>query len=253
MSFYNSYPRAAAPRRYAATPSGPRAMASKFAGRCVVCRASFPPGAAIVWERGVGSRHADATVCATFAAAPAPAPVVVDMKPIADFLTAAKDRGLKFPKARFLAPGNREMRLSVAGDKSRTPGAIQVVIAGEWVGRIAADGTVGGRLATETDLLATLTTIAANPAAAAKAYGALTCRCSFCDKALTDEGSVEVGYGPICAKQWGLPHTARGSKVLGAVAPVAAPVAAPTPAPAPAAPTVLAGDLGWEELLGLTA
>ena len=58
--------------------------------------------------------------------------------------------------------------------------------------------------------------VAADPAAAAKAYGALMGRCSFCDTAITDEGSVEVGYGPVCAKRFGLPHTPKGTKVLAA-------------------------------------
>ena len=34
----------------------------------------------------------------------------------------------------------------------------------------------------------------------------------------TDAGSVEVGYGPTCAKRWNLPHTPRGSSVQQAVA-----------------------------------
>lgn len=43
------------------------------------------------------------------------------------------------------------------------------------------------------------------------------CRCSFCGLALTDEGSVEVGYGPVCAKRWGLPHQPHGVRVLTSV------------------------------------
>lgn len=34
----------------------------------------------------------------------------------------------------------------------------------------------------------------------------LTGHCSFCQRELTDAGSLEVGYGPICADRWGLPH-----------------------------------------------
>lgn len=33
--------------------------------------------------------------------------------------------------------------------------------------------------------------------------------CSFCGRALTDPESVEYGYGPVCAKKYGLPHSNR--------------------------------------------
>lgn len=36
-------------------------------------------------------------------------------------------------------------------------------------------------------------------------FGALTGRCVFCTKRLTDERSIEVGYGAICAENNSLP------------------------------------------------
>lgn len=39
----------------------------------------------------------------------------------------------------------------------------------------------------------------------AASFGALTGRCVFCDRELTDERSIEVGYGPVCAERNGLP------------------------------------------------
>lgn len=39
----------------------------------------------------------------------------------------------------------------------------------------------------------------------ATAFGALTGTCVFCSRKLTDERSIEVGYGPICAEREGLP------------------------------------------------
>lgn len=44
-----------------------------------------------------------------------------------------------------------------------------------------------------------------NPAAVAAQYGHETGNCSFCSKELTDNRSVSVGYGPICAEKYGLP------------------------------------------------
>src|ERR1041384_5438843 len=94
-------------------------LTAKFAGTCSVCGGKFPVGTAIVWASGKGARHADAATCQAVAAATAAAPVVnppvvpekvsMSMKPVADFILAAKARGLKFPKVRFLAPGGGEL------------------------------------------------------------------------------------------------------------------------------------------------
>lgn len=198
-------------------------MQAKFGGRCGECGIRFEAGTTISWSREKGARHVTSLVCNTLraeqAAKPVVAPVaVMDGAAIVAFLTAAKGRGLKAPKARFLAPGGGELRLSMAGSTSRYPGAIQVKRDSVWVGRVNADGSVVG-LAGE--MLATVQAIAANPVAAAAAYGALMGRCSFCNLTLTDEGSVEVGYGPVCAKNWGLPHAPKGTRAV-AVVPVIA-------------------------------
>lgn len=194
-------------------------MTAKFDGRCKRCGGKLPMGSQIEWSRETGATHADMFACVQVreAAKPATPAVSADGAPIARFLQAARERGLKFPKARFLAPGGGEIRLSVAGDQSRYPGCIQVVVRDQWIGRIEPSGVVsGGTLAGDAAVLDALATIAADPAAAAKAYGALMGRCSFCDKTITDEGSVEVGYGPICAKKFGLPHEPKGTRVLAA-------------------------------------
>lgn len=204
-----------------------KTMDSKFAGTCRECRTGFPAGTRIVWEAGAGAKHADTGLCAArklaVASAPKPVTVTVNLKSIADFIGAAKARGLKFPKARFLAPGGGDLRLNISGETSRVPGSIQVVVRDEWVGRVHPDGEVYGQaLSGNTQLLDALRVIAADPAAAAKAYGALMCVCSFCGTGLTDEGSVEVGYGPVCAKNWGLPHQPKGTRQLTKVEVVAA-------------------------------
>ena len=44
-----------------------------------------------------------------------------------------------------------------------------------------------------------------DPLQAAKAHAALTGECSFCGAELSDERSKSVGYGPVCAENYGLP------------------------------------------------
>lgn len=194
-------------------------MTAKFDGTCRACGGPLPKGTVIDWTRETGARHATLNDCAKSKATRAaigatvnPA-VTVSGAPIATFLRAARDRGLKFPKVAFLGPDNAELALSLAGAKSTNPGAVFVKVDGEFIGSICADDSVRGKLARRSDLLALLNTIAANPAAAAAAYGKVRGACSFCHKSLTDDrsgGSIEVGYGPICARKYGLPHHPTG-------------------------------------------
>jgi uncharacterized protein DUF6011 len=190
-------------------------ITSKFPGTCTGCGERFAAGTPVEWRKGTtGVRHATPQACAAARAGRAAAPPAVaalNLKPIADFLAAAQARGLKHPRARFLAPGGGELRLSLAGAKSRAPGSLQVIVADQWRGRVHADGTVAGPLGSDRALADALLRIAENPAEAAMAYGALMGRCSFCDLPLTDAGSVAVGYGPICARKWGLPHHPKGT------------------------------------------
>jgi hypothetical protein len=201
----------------------PRTLISKFAGTCQRCRTAFLAGTAILWARNAGATHADPQACAAAAAqpvAPSPPAVVVNLRPIYEFLVGAQARGLQWPKARFLAPdGKQELRLTLAGTRSKVPGSIQVYLADAWIGRVEPpEGRVVGSLASNRAVLDLLVRIASNPAEAAQAYGALMGRCSFCGLALTDEGSVDVGYGPVCAKKWGLPHQPKGTRGVQAVA-----------------------------------
>ena len=51
-----------------------------------------------------------------------------------------------------------------------------------------------------------LTAFANDPAGVAAQYGILTGRCCFCHgKKMTAPASKAVGYGPVCAKNYGLP------------------------------------------------
>jgi len=209
-------------------------ITARFATTCTVCRAHIDAGTSIIWARGAGSKHADATICRTIVQARAALAVdatgmpmvdapftrtTVDLAPVVAFLSGARERGLKSPRVRFAAPGAGELALSLAPLTGKNPGAVYVKVRGEYAGKVTADGTAYG-IAPE--LVDALRTIAADPAAAGAAYGRLTGQCSFCTQGLTDEGSIEVGYGPVCAKRYGLPHKPRGSaKVTPVLAPVA--------------------------------
>lgn len=137
---------------------------------------------------------------------------VGDLKGVMDLFDKAK-KHLNFPKivlAIRLDADYTEYRLSVAGDKARVPGSINVTNIDKpstWYGRILVTGEfeASPRDATPAELIPGLTRFAAEPAKIASESGRLTGNCCFCNKALTDERSTEVGYGPICAKHYDLP------------------------------------------------
>lgn len=242
MGFYNTFGRHYSSNRGAGYSSAaPKIMQARYAGRCLDCGGAIAAGDTIRYAAGQ-VRHASPDVCkaadaakaVSLAAAPLapaagstfrglqPAPATVDLSAIRAFIQAAKDRGLKFPKLRVLdADGQTELTLglTVAG---HNPGSVSVKRAGRYLGLIRQDGTSKGAI--DARLAAHLVAVAQAPAAAAKAYAVLMCRCSFCGLALTDEASVELGYGPVCAKHWGLPHAPKGTKAPVAVAPTAAQV-----------------------------
>lgn len=58
---------------------------------------------------------------------------------------------------------------------------------------------------TPSDLIPALTEFAGEPVTVAQRYARKTGACCFCGIQLTDERSLAVSYGPICANTFGLP------------------------------------------------
>jgi hypothetical protein len=86
------------------------------------------------------------------------------------------------------------------------------------------------------DVGALLTEFSADPVKVASQHGSLTGRCCFCNRHLSDPQSTYIGYGPVCAKHFGLPW---GGKVSTAQAIAGAATASNTtiaPAPEPVEP-----------------
>jgi hypothetical protein len=102
-----------------------------------------------------------------------------------------------------------EVRLNVAGERARVPGSINVIDEADraWFGRILKDGAFehSPRIDVPTAVAELLGRFACDPVGVAGEHGRLTGKCCFCNTALTDERSTSVGYGPTCAKNYGLP------------------------------------------------
>jgi hypothetical protein len=117
---------------------------------------------------------------------------------IALFDTAVANK-LKYPKIRF------------DGERSSHAGQINVTSPGsfesrDWYGRIDRKGefTRSRKSPGPEKLLQFLCELAENPSKAGAAHGHRTGNCCFCTTELTDQRSVDAGYGPVCAKRWGL-------------------------------------------------
>jgi Family of unknown function (DUF6011) len=124
----------------------------------------------------------------------------VDIKEIEDRFAYAKAKGVARPILRLSV-----YKFKPAGAASVNAGAIYVTDAesdGRYLGKI-----MGGKLfasrdcdaETEADIIKA----AADPAAAAKAYGIRTGNCCVCGRLLTAAESIDKNIGPICAERFG--------------------------------------------------
>ena len=139
-----------------------------------------------------------------------PAPQVEDVSAVVEMLTNAKEH-LKFPKVVVWTEHGRGFRLSVAGPRAKVPGSLTITSAEkdewderQWYGRINLDGSVFLSRNAPDSLLENLQRFAADPEGVAKESAKIAGACSFCNRELTDERSTQVGYGPVCAKRYGL-------------------------------------------------
>ena len=119
---------------------------------------------------------------------------------------------LKHPKVRLQTEDCHPVVLSIAGPRSRYPGQINVTDGGpyganRWYGRIDGEGRWGRPRNSDglDQVEAVLRRLGDAPAETAAEHGKLTGRCCFCNRGLEDDRSTEQGYGPVCAKNYGLP------------------------------------------------
>lgn len=145
-------------------------------------------------------------------AAAAPAPEALGDSVLAIFALFAKARasGLLWPKVRLQAEGGQGVVLSLAGEKSKHAGQVQVTDGGPfgqstYFGRIDAAGALHAGKGMTPAVRAVLAKLAADPAREAAAYGTLSGCCCFCGRGLDTGESVAVGYGPTCAEKYGMP------------------------------------------------
>jgi len=132
---------------------------------------------------------------------------------VVELLKRAQANGLLYPKLWLAFADGCDLRITVAGERSSTPGYLMLTDgkpfdSNQYFGRISLTGELEiGRNghARAAELAELLGRLAADPAKVAAEYGSLTGHCSFCRVRLSDARSIFVGYGRKCASKYGLP------------------------------------------------
>jgi hypothetical protein len=154
---------------------------------------------------------------------PAHAELTLNVKGIFELFERAAAH-LKYPKVRLMVPGKQlqlgqplgfldpkdEVVLARAGARSKNAGQIRVTDGREYgsntfYGYIKNDGVFHQTKQITREVSMLIEELAKDPAGVAAKYGQLTGNCCFCNRSLDDERSTAVGYGPVCAKHYGLP------------------------------------------------
>ena len=145
------------------------------------------------------------------AMAPRPAPTVtetVNFQAIQAIFDLASQK-LRRVKIKLQAPNGTPVTFARAGGMSKYAGQIMITDGlpfgqNRYFGRISTDGSFFGTSIANEDVVNLVKDFANDPAGTAGKYGRLTGGCSFCNHSLKDDRSVQVGYGPVCAKNFGL-------------------------------------------------
>ena len=183
-------------------------ITAKFPGICRKCRQPIAQGETIEWEAGKGASHSS---CPAVSVSVPKTPAALTIQPAKLFrMFGVAREHLKYPKV-HIHNSDVPMFLYVAGERSSTPGALQVIRQSdkEWLGRINLDGAVdlSKKLSPKlkSQVVELLEAFAADPAGYATLHGQQTGHCCFCGRGLEDYRSVSMGYGPTCAGNFGMP------------------------------------------------
>ena len=111
---------------------------------------------------------------------------------------------LRYPAINFISKDSHKIRIYRA-----TKGYIAIKLNGEYIGKLpAADKNIilhDSPLFNHNGLMNEIDTVLSSPIAESALRGKEYGRCCFCNRELDNEGSIQHGYGPICAEKWGLP------------------------------------------------
>lgn len=119
---------------------------------------------------------------------------------------------LKRPTFTIDGGAGPDLRLSLAGERAKVPGSINVTTnegnydSRKWFGRILRNGEwqESSRHPVTDAVFEAVERFSEDPEGEAARYGKKTGACCFCSRELSDDRSTEAGYGKTCAKNYGL-------------------------------------------------
>lgn len=140
-----------------------------------------------------------------------PAPVSqvqVNFQKIQDLFDLAAKK-LRRVKVKLQTAQGQHLVFSRAGANSKYAGQIIITDGGpfgnnKFFGRVDVTGEFFATRSATQEVCNLVKEFADDPATTAGRYGRLTGGCSFCNHGLKDDRSVKVGYGPVCAQNFGL-------------------------------------------------
>jgi hypothetical protein len=136
--------------------------------------------------------------------------------PMVSLLSRAGQK-LKYPKVTFVVSQFTNLTISLAPKTGKNPGSIYLkairTMDEDYIGKVSPQGGLQfARSTSESDealFTRFLTMLNDDPVNAARDHGAKTGNCCFCHLPLKTEISTAHGYGPTCAKNWGLPWSTK--------------------------------------------
>lgn len=137
---------------------------------------------------------------------------IASFKGIIDLFEKPKINGLKRPSLHFIFNANKVL-ISKAPDTRKdgkphpNAGCLYLKFNGSYCGKISPSGQFDavGNLTVPKQIMDFLQAFSADPAKVGSEYGKQGGCCCFCGSNLTDERSVNKGYGPVCSQNWSLP------------------------------------------------
>ena len=114
---------------------------------------------------------------------------------------------IKRPKI-TLKNNNNKIVISLAPDTGKNVGHLYIKVNDNYMGKVSPEGKFYPVFSCDKETQDYLKEFSENPEIVAAKYGHETGNCCFCARLLTDQRSVKVGYGPICAQRFNLAHEA---------------------------------------------
>lgn len=132
----------------------------------------------------------------------------VDLSKIVSLFKKAQTK-LRNPKVQLATNDGLPVQLKVAGPRSKYHGQVIVSDGGPfganvWYGNIDQSGNWRQTNRVTDEVAALVKEFSKDPEGVAAKYGKTVGGCSFCRRPLSDDRSLEVGYGPVCAENYGL-------------------------------------------------